>query len=372
MKKAIASGLAALGMVTVFAGCGGGQKKAGPPPGLPVLVGTVTREDVPVEWSGVGTVEAIQSVSVRAQVTGALTEVRFKEGQEVKKGDLLFVLDERPFEAALRAAEAQLQRDRALLASARADAKRYAELVGKEYVTRSDADTKQAQAEALAATVAADEAGVSTAKVNLQYCRITAPLTGRTGSLLVKQGNVVKATDEPLVVIQQMQPIRAAFVLPQSFLGQLRARAAASTLTASAKAPEDPGPGHDGALTFIDNAVDPTTGTIAAKAEFQNQDRALWPGQFVNVRLVLDTDRGAVVAPTQAVQTGQSGDYVFVVKDDQTVEMRQIEVRRAAGDKTVVAKGLAPGDKVVVEGQLRLQPGVKVEVQQPSAKVAAS
>jgi multidrug efflux system membrane fusion protein len=371
MKNAIARGLLALGALSVLAACGGGQKKAGPPPGLPVVVDTVTREDVPVEWSGVGTVEAIQSVAVRAQVSAALVGVHFKEGQDVKKGDLLFTLDERPFEAALRASEAQLQRDRALLASAQADAKRYRELVSKEYVTRSDADTKQAQAEALAATVAADEAGVASARVNLQYCRIVAPLAGRTGSLLVKQGNVVKANDEPLVSIQQMEPIRAGFVLPQSLLGELRARAAASTLTAAAKAPEDPGPAHDGALTFIDNAVDASTGTIAAKAEFANRDRALWPGQFVNVRLVLDTDRDAVVAPSQAVQSGQSGDYVFLLKDDQTVEMRPVTVRRAAGDKTLIDKGLAPGDKVVVEGQLRLQPGAHVEVQ-PASKTAAS
>ncbi len=364
--------VAVLAIVLVLPGCGKQAAKTGPAAGVPVVVETVTREDVPLEWHGVGAVEAIQAVAVKAQVGGALTAVHFTEGAEVRKGDLLFTLDERPFQAALRAAEAQLERDRALLASAQAEARRYADLVGKEYVTRSETDSKTAQAGSLQGTVRADEAQVESARLDLQYCRIVAPLGGRTGSLLVKLGNVVKANDDqPLVVIQQMEPIRAAFVLPQQLLGQVLGRAKASTLTASVKAPEDPGPPHTGALTFIDNAVDRTTGTIAVKAEFPNQDRALWPGQFVNVSLTLDTDRAAVVAPSQAVQSSQSGDYVFVVKNDQTVEMRPVEVRRAAGDKTVIGKGLEPGEQVVVEGQLRLQPGSRVEVQ-TTPKVASA
>ena len=190
--------------------------------------------------------------------------------------------------------------------------------------------------------------------------------------MALKQGNVVKANDDkPLVVIQQMAPIRAAFSLPQQFLAQVLARSKASTLVAAVKAPEDPGPGHSGSLVFIDNAVDSSSGTIAVKAEFTNQDRQLWPGQFVNVNLVLDTDHGVVVAPSQAIQGGQGGDYVFVVKDDQTVEMRPVTVRRAAGDKTVVDKGLEPGERVVVEGQLRLQPGARVEVQTGAPKASA-
>lgn len=363
--------LAALALGVALAACGKSAPKSAAPRGLPVVVGTVTREDVPLEWRGVGTVEAIQSVSVRSQVGGALDGVHFTEGQDVKKGDLLFTIDQRPFEAAVRQSQAQLERDRALLQSAEAEAKRYGDLVAKEYVTRSETEAKVAQAASLQGTVRADQAALEQARLDLQYCRITAPIAGRTGSLLVKQGNVVKANDEqPLLVIQQMEPIRTVFALPQQLLAQVLARSKATALHATVRPPEDAGTPHDGTLTFIDNAVDPRTGTIAVKAEFANQDRGLWPGQFVNVALVLDTDRAAVVAPTQAVQSGQSGDYVFVVKDDQTVEMRPVDVKRAAGDKTVIAKGLAPGEQVVTEGQLRLQPGVRVEVQTDTPKPA--
>ncbi|MEO8503463.1 MAG: efflux RND transporter periplasmic adaptor subunit [Acidobacteriota bacterium] len=348
--------------------CGKGNPKSAAPPSMPVVVGAVTREDVPVEWRGVGAIEAISAVAVKSQVGGELVGVHFQEGQDVKQGDLLFTIDERPFTAALRTAQAQLERDRALAQSAQSEAKRYEELVSKEFVTRSQTDEKSAQAVSSQATVRADEAQLERAKLDLQYCRILAPLSGRTGSVALKQGNVVKANDDkPLVVIQQMAPIRAAFSLPQQFLGQVLARSKASTLMASVKAPEDPGPPHTGALVFIDNAVDASSGTIAVKAEFANQDRQLWPGQFVNVNLVLDTDQGVVVAPSQAIQGGQNGDYVFVVKEDQTVEMRPVTVRRAAGDKTVIDKGLEPGERVVVEGQLRLQPGAHVEVQTPKA-----
>lgn len=368
LTAALAVSFLPLGLVA----CGQGNSKPAARPGVPVVIGTVTREDVPVEWRGVGAVEPITSVAIKSQVGGALVAVHFQDGHDVRQGDLLFTIDERPFAAALRSAEAQLERDRALSQSAKAEAQRYADLVKKEFVTQSETDDKSARAMSLEATVHADEAQVESARLDLQYCRIVSPLTGRTGSVLVKQGNVVKANDDkPLVVIQQMAPIRVAFSLPQQFLGQVRARSQASTLMASVKAPEDPGPPHAGALVFIDNAVDSASGTIAVKAEFTNQDRELWPGQFVNVDLVLDTDHDAVVAPSQSVQSGQGGEYVFVVKDDQTVEMRPVVVRRAAGDKTVIAKGLEPGEKVVVEGQLRLQPGSPVEVQAEAAKVPA-
>ncbi len=368
---ATASALAAV--LLLGAACGKAKTQTGPPPAVPVVVGIVTQEDAPVEWRGVGAVEPVNTVSVKAQVGGALVGVHFNEGQDVHKGDLLFTLDDRPFQAALREAEAQLERDRALLERARSEAARYSELVKKEYVTRSETDDKAASAASLQASVHSDEAQVERAKLDLQYCRIVSPLDGRTGGLLVKAGNIVKANDDkPMVVIQQMEPIRVAFVLPQQLLGQVRERSKAATLTATVKAPEDPGAPHQGALSFIDNTVDSSTGTIAVKAEFANRDRALWPGQFVNVSLVLDTDRAAVVAPSQAVQTGQSGDYVFVVKDDQTVEMRPVVVRRATAEKTVIGQGLKAGERVVVEGQLRLQPGVRVEVQPEAPKVAAA
>ncbi|MGE5233313.1 MAG: efflux RND transporter periplasmic adaptor subunit [Acidobacteriota bacterium] len=365
--------IAGLALMAFAAGCGGEKKAAGPPPAVPVRAALTTREDVPFEWRGVGTVEAINTVSVKAQVGGELVRVHFREGDEVRKGDPLFTLDERPFQAALREAQAQLERDRALAENAAADARRYTELVAKDYVTRSDADERTSRAASQKATVQADEAAVERARLNLQYCRITAPMSGRTGSLMVKVGNIVKANDDkPMVVIQQIEPILVAFALPQQHLGQVRQRMQQAVMPAEASAPDDKTPPHAGRLVFIDNAVDTATGTIALKAEFPNQDRALWPGQFVNVALTLGVDQGAVVAPSQAVQSSQAGDFVFVIKDDQTVDMRPVTVERTAGERAVIAKGLEPGERVVVDGQLRLAPGTRVEVLADQGKAAAA
>jgi len=365
--------MAGLALMAFAAGCGGEKKAAGPPPAVPVRAALTTREDVPFEWRGVGTVEAINAVSVKAQLGGELVRVHFREGDEVRKGDPLFTLDERPFQAALREAQAQLERDRALAENAAADARRYTELVAKDYVTRSDADERTSRAASQKATVQADEAAVERARLNLQYCRITAPMSGRTGSLMVKVGNIVKANDDkPMVVIQQIEPILVAFALPQQHLGQVRQRMQQAVMPAEASAPDDKTPAHPGKLVFIDNAVDTSTGTIALKAEFPNQDRALWPGEFVNVALTLGVDQGAVVAPSQAVQSSQAGDFVFVIKDDQTVDMRPVTVERTAGERAVIAKGLEPGERVVVDGQLRLAPGTRVEVLADQGKAAAA
>ncbi|MGE5125221.1 MAG: efflux RND transporter periplasmic adaptor subunit [Betaproteobacteria bacterium] len=365
--------IAGLALMAFAAGCGGEKKAAGPPPAVPVRAALTTREDVPFEWRGVGTVEAINTVSVKAQVGGELVRVHFREGDEVRKGDPLFTLDERPFQAALREAQAQLERDRALAENAAADARRYTELVAKDSVTRSDADERTSRAASQKATVQADEAAVERARLNLQYCRITAPMSGRTGSLMVKVGNIVKANDDkPMVVIQQIEPILVAFALPQQHLGQVRQRMQQAVMPAEASAPDDKTPPHAGRLVFIDNAVDTATGTIALKAEFPNQDRALWPGEFVNVALTLGVDQGAVVAPSQAVQSSQAGDFVFVIKDDQTVDMRPVTVERTAGERAVIAKGLEPGERVVVDGQLRLAPGTRVEVLADQGKAAAA
>jgi membrane fusion protein, multidrug efflux system len=302
---------------------------------VPVTVGTVVRKTVPVEIEAVGKVEAVSTVEVLARVGGQLTGVHFTEGQEVRKGQLLFTLDPRPYQAAVAQAEAALARDRALAANSAADLRRYGDLVQKEYVTREQYDQIAANSASLEATVNADRAAVEAARLQLGYCQIHAPISGRTGSLLVHQGNLVKANDnQPLVVIHQIQPIYVSFAV-----------------------------GEQGALSFVDNQIDQNTGTILLKATFPNDHRSLWPGQFTKVRMIL-AQQEAVVVPSQAVQNGQQGQFVFVVKADQTVESRPVQVARTVGGDAVVTTGLAPGETVVTDGQLRLAPGVKVKTRE--------
>jgi multidrug efflux system membrane fusion protein len=354
------------------AGCSGGpgSQAAGgaegqAAPAVPVQVGRVTREAVPVEVHAIGTVTSRSTVEIKAQVGGEVTAVHFREGQDVTKGQPLFTIDPRPYQAAVQEAEARLARDRALAVKSEADVERYADLVEKDYVTREQYDQIRANAESQRATVKADEAALEQARLELGWTTLAAPVSGRTGKLLVHAGNVVKANDLPLVVIQQVEPVDVAFSVAQSYLDEVRARSAAGELTATAAPPG--GAAHDGALTFIDNAVDPATGTIALKATFPNRDRALWPGQFVNVTLDLAMEQDAVVAPAPAVQTGQEGAYVFVVQGDGTVESQSVEVSRTVGQKAVIAHGLSGGETVVTDGQLRLVPGAKVEPQTAEA-----
>lgn len=363
--------LATLTAAALSGGCSGGadsQAAAGAQgqaaPAVPVHVGRVTREAVPVEVHAIGTVTSRSTVEIKAQVGGEVTAVHFREGQDVTKGQPLFTIDPRPYQAAVQEAEARLARDRALAANAEGDVERYADLVEKDYVTREQYDQIRANAESQRATVKADEAALERARLELAWTALAAPVSGRTGKLLVHAGNVVKANDLPLVVIQQVEPVDVAFSVAQSYLDEVRARSAAGDLTATAAPPG--GAEHQGTLTFIDNAVDPATGTIALKATFPNRDRALWPGQFVNVTLDLAMEQDAVVAPAPAVQTGQEGDYVFVVKDDGTVESRSVEVSRTVGRRAVIAQGLSGGETVVTDGQLRLVPGARVEAQEES------
>lgn len=367
--------LAALPVLLVFAvGCPGGKKApAGPGgptaeaggaapgmPAVPVTVGRVTREAVPVEVHGIGTVASRSTVQVKAQVGGEITAVHFDEGDDVKKGQALFTIDPRPYRAALDEAEARLDRDRALAENAAQDVERYADLVEKDYVTREQYERIRTEAASTKATVAADQAAVDRAKLELGWTTITSPVTGRTGQLLVHGGNVVKANDLALVVIQQIEPVDVSFSVAQTYLDEIRARSAAGPLTARATPPN--GSAHAGELTFIDNAVDPTTGTIRLKATFPNHDRALWPGQFVNVTLDLAVEEDAVVAPAAAIQSGQQGDYVFVVGDDGTVASRTVRVSRTIDGKAVIADGLRAGETVVTDGQLRLAPGSKISI----------
>jgi membrane fusion protein, multidrug efflux system len=334
-----------------------------PAEAVPVSVATVVRRTVPVQVRNVGTVQPITSVAVKAQVGGELTAVHFREGQDVRKGDPLFTVDERPYRAALAQSEAAHARDRAQAENAAAEAKRYADLVQKDYVTREQYDQVRANAEALAATVRADEAAVENARLQLAYCTITSPMEGRTGSLLVQAGNVVKANDVPLVTINQISPIYLVFSAPEQQFPEIRRRQSGNArLRVDAESATEGRTLASGELTFIDNAVDRTTGTIALKATFRNADRVLWPGEFVTAVLTLQQEPDAVVAPTSAVQTGQQGDYAYVVRADNTAELRPVKVGHALAREVVITSGLSPGDRVVTDGQLRLLPGSRVEI----------
>lgn len=331
-----------------------------------VTVAVAEQRDVPVTVAAVGSVEAVNSVEVRARVTGELRRVAFKEGQEVRRGDLLFVIDTRPYEAALAEARANLARDAARAASADADARRYAELVEKDYVTRQQADQLKATADAARATLAADSAAVRSSRLDLDYCTITAPIDGRTGSLLVHEGNMVRSGDAgALVVINQIVPARVSLSVPEVNLPAIRARMAAGPVPVTVTLPGPSGGTVAGQLSFIDNSVDETTGTVRLKALFPNTDQALWPGLFVQASVELGVDSAAVVVPSVAVQPGQAGPFVFVVKPDQTVEMRPVRPGRQVDGHTVLASGVAPGEQVVVDGLMRLSNGAKVNLKPP-------
>lgn len=356
---------AALAAAAVFSACSGKDRNARPPAeAVPVLAATVERKTVPVELSAIGHVEALSTVAVKTRVGGAVEQVAFREGQDVRPGDLLFVIDRRPYEAALSEARARLERDRALAKNAEETAARYAELVKKDFVTPQQYDEMQANAAAARAAARADEAAVKSAELDLEYCRIAAPIAGRTGSLLVNAGNFVKSNDDrTLVTINQIRPIYVSFTAPESSLASIQSGyRAGGRLRVAASPSDNESLSESGQLSFVDNMVDSTTGTIRLKATFPNSSGALWPGQFVNVVLYLSTEPDALVIPTQALQTGQAGQYVFVVKDDMTVEARPVTVGRTQGQIAVIARGLQADERVVTDGQLRLAPGSKVEV----------
>ncbi|MGH7003802.1 MAG: efflux RND transporter periplasmic adaptor subunit, partial [Alphaproteobacteria bacterium] len=311
---------------------------------------------------------AYSTVAIKSQVDGQIIDVHFREGQTVTKGDLLFTLDARPYEALLRQAEANLAKDKALLLKARADVVRLESLVLKDYTSRSNFDQARATAASLEATVKADEALVDQSKLKLEYTRIKAPIDGRVGSILVNAGNLVKANDTAvgsMVTLNQVRPIYVQFAAPESNLTEIRARMATGKIAVRAAIPEDTRPPAEGTLTFINNAVDMATGTIMLKATFENADERLTPGQFANVTVDLSVIAEAVVVPPAAVQVGQSGQYVFVVKADNTVELRTVRTGVRTSRDVVVEEGLRVGERVVVEGQLRLRPGTRVTVRPP-------
>jgi multidrug efflux system membrane fusion protein len=430
MRRAVAAGLVAVAALSCAAcsdRAGGTPARSAPAPAVPVGVATVEQKTVPVQVTAVGTVQAYTTVGVKSQAAGQIVQVHFAEGQEVKRGDLLFTIDPRPLEAAVRQTEANvakdraglrqaeaalgqrqaevtqalanLERDLAQLENARVQDQRYSELVRREFIAREQYDQIHTQFSALQATVHADraavesakaaarageamvdnaraaiaatEAMVDTARLQLGYARISAPMDGRTGNLLVQAGNVVKSNeDNPLVVIAQVRPIYVSFAVPEPHLAAIKTYRAQGTLTVDAVL--DGGQKSvTGAVTFMNNTVDPSTGTIQLKATFPNADNALWPGQFVDVALTLTTER-AVVVPAQAVQAGQQGPFVFVVKPDLTVESRPVKIKRRLAREVVIDEGLKAGERVVTDGQLRLRPGTRVEIKPPRGAEATA
>jgi multidrug efflux system membrane fusion protein len=407
-------------IVPIFFSACSSEKSGNPQKNVsfPVILGTVTQKTVPVQLRTIGNVQAYSTVIVKSQIGGELVRVHFTEGQDVKRGDLLFTIDPRPYEAALKQAQANLERDIAQVKQAEAnlaksnaqvkqaeadlardianaknaevEARRYEFLIEKGVVARQQYDKFRTDADALEATVRADRAALENAeasvrashaalenaeasvhasraalenaKVQLGYCFIRSPMNGRTGSLMVQQGSVIKANDIDIVVINQITPTYVSFSVPEQYLSEIKKYMAKEKLKVEAIVPKETGRPEEGFITFIDNTVDKATGTIQLKGTFGNKERNLWPGQFVNVVLTLTTQPNVVVAPSQAIQTGQQGQYVFVVKPDLTVESRPVVVGRIVDGETVIEKGLEAGERVVTDGQLRLYPGARVEI----------
>jgi len=350
----------------LLAGCAGTKAAPPAPSAVPVIAARVVSRDMPVQVHAIGAVEAYSTVAVKTQITGELTGVYFREGQEVKKGDLLFTLDKRPFEADVKKQESNLARDKAQAELAHTQLKRYAALMKEGVIAKEQYDQYSSNADAMDAAVEADKAAVENAKVQLVYCSIYSPINGKVGSILIHQGNMIKANDVPLVNINQIEPIRVAFTVPEQYLGEIKRFSAAGKLPVQASIQTDPKPAV-GTLSFIDNTVDQTTGTIKLKGEFPNRDRRLWPGQFVDVNLTLNRQPNAIVVPAAAVNTGQQGQYIFVIKPDMTVEARPVKVNRTAGGQAVIDSGVASGEQVVTDGQLRLVPGAKVQIKEAIA-----
>jgi multidrug efflux system membrane fusion protein len=395
------SGTAAAGIglaLLALAGCAGKGPERPSPKSLtvPVTVAMVGQKDVPINIEVIGNVEALSTIAVKALVGGQLTQVNFKEGDYVTKGSLLFEIDPRPLAAQLQQAKANVLRDEAALAQAeanlardiaqqdyaKAQAGRYQQLFKQGIISREQADQYSTNADALAQSVSADRAAIQsvkaaaagtramieTATLQLSYTKIFSPIDGRTGNLNVKLGNVVNANTMDLMTINEVQPIYVTFSVPENQLPGIKRYMAQSKLPVLAAAEGDEKNPETGTLTFIDNAVDMSTGTIKLKGTFANPDRRLWPGEFVRVTLRLTTQPNALTVPNQAVQTGQDGPYVYVVKGDKSVEMRPVVTGARVNQDLVVEKGLGAGETVVTEGQLRLAPGMKVQVRDSNGR----
>lgn len=386
----------------VLVGCKSKKTQAaGFMPPVPVTIAKATMQSVPVELHVIGTVEPSQHVEIKSQIAGQLMSVHFTEGQEVKQGDLLFEIDPRPYREALRQAEAAVEKDQAQLNQSEAmlqkdqvqakfaesDAGRYEQLAKEGVVSKQQRDQSvtnsdvlkesiradQATAESAQAALTADKAAVDAAKLNLTYCEIRSPISGRAGNLLVHAGNLVKVNDVALVMINHIAPVFVSFNVPEEHLEAIRRFSSERKLPIEVTSRDDPNAKALGYLSVVDNTVDNTTGTIHLKGTFENANRMLWPGQFVNVTLVLNTSQDATVIPAEAVQAGQMGQYVYVVKADRTVEPRVVNVGRTVERKVIISKGVTPGETVVTDGQLMLYPGAHiVEVPAPKPETAAS
>lgn len=337
------------------------KKKPRPEPPVPVTAAAAVKKTVPVQIEAVGTVEAFQTVSVKSRITGTIRKILFREGQDVRKDDLLVELDCRANEAALRQSEANLARDRAQERYAHEQARRYSELIKKDYVAREQYDQVRANAESLSAIVKADEAAIENNRLEVQYCSVRSPIDGRIGKVKVNEGNIVESDSTEIAVINQIAPIQVSFAVPEKDLPSVKKFFSKGKLAVEASIPGDSAP-ERGELTFVDNAIDKTTGTITLKGMFANKDSRLWPGQYVNVVLKLTTVEGAILVPSQSIEQGPEGWYVYVVKKDLTVEMRQVVAGQSFGGDTVIVKGVGEGERVVTDGQLRITPGTRVSI----------
>ena len=366
LSPLILMGLLSL-FAVMFSGCGS-EKKVDPAKArrdrpAPVTVSPVVQKTVPVELSAIGNVEAYSSVAVKSRIGGELKKVHFREGQPVRQGDLILTIDPLPYEAALKQAQANVARTVALTKKADEDLRRYQDLIQKEYISQEQYDQARANVEALQATLKADQAAVENARLNLGFCLIHAPLTGATGSLLARPGAQIKANDDKaMVTINQVQPIYASFSVPEQYLAEIQKYARLGGLKVKALLGENEPLAEEGRLTFIDNTVDSSTGTIRLKGTFANQDRRLWPGQFVKVTLSLTSQPNALVIPSQALQTGIKGQYVFVVTPELKAETRAVGAGRVFNGQTVVEKGLRAGEQVITDGQFLVVPGGKVQI----------
>jgi multidrug efflux system membrane fusion protein len=351
-----------MGAAILLASCSSKPNTHAGSEAVPVNITAAVQKDVPVQLHAIGNVEAYSTVTVKSQVDGELAQINFKEGQEVKQGDSLFVIDPRPFQAALQQAEANLTKDRVAANNARVQAERYKRLLANNFVSKDQYDQFRTQAQSFEAAVKADEAAVDNAKLLLQYCYIQSPITGRIGQYLVHVGNVVKNRDTTLTTINRIRPVYVDFSVPEQQLPDIRNSAAAHQLKVAAFVSTDATQPAVGELSFIDNAVDTKTGTVLLKGTFPNEDEMLWPGQFVSVVLTLRTQPHALVLPNAAIQTGQQGQYVFVVDEDLTAHIRPVVTGMSVNEEVVVEKGLEPGERVVTRGQIRLAAGSKVQI----------
>jgi len=340
-------------------------------PGVPVTAGTVAAQDVPIFLHGIGTVQAYNSVAIKSRVDGQIIRVDFKEGQDVKQGDPLFQIDPRPYQAALEQAQAARQKDEAQLAGAKQDLDRYAKLLGTGYQTRQSYDNQTALVAQLQASIKGDEAQINTAALNLSYADIRSPIDGRLGARLVDKGNLVHASDNtPLVMITEVKPIFVSFTLPQETLDDVREGQNKSPLLIYAYSGDGKKQLAEGKLTLIDNSIDQATGTIHLKARFDNEEERLWPGAFVSVRAILSVREDAATVPSQTVQQGPNGYYAYIIKPDDTVERRVVDVSSIQDGIAVVTKGLSAGERVVVDGQYRLTNGARVKISPPQTGAA--